>query len=276
MRNPIRRATLVAVLALLSATPSAYAVQNSGGASTSGASASSAAPAGDAGSADPIVVQPVALTSSQTKSVQRRVKVKPDGALGSRTRKAIKRYQTVQSLTPTGRPNVETLRAMKLKIADKLEAKLRAEAAGAPATVPVALVEPGTAAAKALAAARTAIGTPYRSGGTTLAGFDCSGLTLWAFGQAGVKLPRVSFDQYKVGVAVPKGEIQPGDLVFFDSNGPGASHVGIAATATTVISSTTRGVMEHTIASGYWAGHYVGARRVSDDVAVKASAATAR
>ncbi|MDO9353355.1 MAG: C40 family peptidase, partial [Solirubrobacteraceae bacterium] len=126
----------------------------------------------------------------------------------------------------------------------------------------------------ALAAARTAIGTPDKNAGTTLGGYDCSGLTQWAFGQAGVKIPRISFDQYKIGTDVPKDQIQPGDLVFFDSNGAGASHVGIAATPTTVISATTRGVMEHDISKGYWAGHYVGARRVADgDTAVKAAAA---
>ncbi|MDO9357234.1 MAG: peptidoglycan-binding domain-containing protein, partial [Solirubrobacteraceae bacterium] len=159
MRNPITRATLVAVLLVLSTAPSAFAAQNTGGASVGGSSASTGSQSGaakaqapadvsaDAAAADPIVVQPVKLTSSQTKSVQRRVKVKPDGALGSRTRKAIKKYQRVQALTLTGSPNVETLRAMKLKIADKLEAKLRAEASGetadgAAVNQPVALAAP--------------------------------------------------------------------------------------------------------------------------------------
>ena len=266
MRTFIRRATMVAGITLLSAAP-AYAATGGGTTATGGASSkkvqAAEAAATPAAAADPIVVKPVALTKSQTKSVQRRVRVKPDGALGSGTRRAIKRFQRVKTLTLTGAPNVETLRAMNLKIADKLEAKLRAEAAGTAVNQPVSLAAPTAAAGQALAAARTAIGTPYRSAGTTLAGFDCSGLTLWAFGQAGIKLPRTSFDQYGVGVAVPKDQIQPGDLVFFDSNGAGASHVGIAASATTMISATSHGVMEHTIATGYWAGHYVGARRVS-------------
>ena len=85
---------------------------------------------------------------------------------------------------------------------------------------------------------------------------------VWAFGQAGIDLPRTSFQQYRVGIAVPKAQILAGDLVFFDSAGAGASHVGVATSATKVISATSHGVMEHTIASGYWSRHYVGARRL--------------
>jgi cell wall-associated NlpC family hydrolase len=132
-----------------------------------------------------------------------------------------------------------------------------------------AVSAPGDYVAAVLAAAQQAIGTPYKSAGTTLAGFDCSGLTQWAFKQAGITLPRTSFDQYKQGESIPKDQIQVGDLVFFDSAGAGASHVGIATGPTKVISATTKGVMEHTIASGYWASHYVGARRIT--AAVKAS-----
>ncbi len=274
MRIHPRIATLVATLILsLSVAPSAFATDG-GGTSVSDESGKSApsASAATADGADPIVTQTVALTKTQTKSVQRRVKVKPDGALGGKTRKAIKSYQRVQSLTLTGAPNVETLRRMGLKVADKIEAKLRAaQAAGGDAVTTVPASAPAGTVAKILAAARQAIGTPYKSAGTTLAGFDCSGLSQWAFKQAGITLPRISFDQYKQGTAISKDAIEPGDLVFFNSAGAGASHVGIATSATQVISATTRGVMEHTIASGYWASHYVGARRVS--AAVKAALA---
>lgn len=274
MRNTTRFAPLlVALISMFSFVPAASAAE--GGTSVSGSSAKaksdptarSAQTPETTGSSDPIVTKTVALTRSQTKSVQRRVKVKPDGALGSRTRKAIKRYQRVESLTLTGAPNVETLRHMGLKIADKLEAKLRAQADGTVATQDVSA--PGGFVSALLDAAREAIGTPYRSAGTTLSGFDCSGFTQWAFKKAGVTLPRTSFDQYGEGESIAKDEIQAGDLVFFDSAGSGASHVGIATGPTKVISATTRGVMEHTIASGYWASHYVGARRIT--AAVKAA-----
>ena len=81
--------------------------------------------------------------------------------------------------------------------------------------------------------------------------------------QAGITLPRTSFQQYGVGVAVPKAQIEAGDLVFFDTAGAGASHVGVATSPTTAISATTHGVQEHRLDDGYWGGHFVGARRVT-------------
>jgi cell wall-associated NlpC family hydrolase len=223
----------------------------------------SAAPA--AGTTTAPAVSPtatVALTRAQTKRVQKRVHVRADGALGTRTRSAIKRYQSKKRLTRTGRPNLETIRAMKMPFVAAVEAKLSARSAAKPADASATTPAATGDVAAAIEAARSAIGTPYASGGTTTAGFDCSGLTMWAFAKAGIELPRTSFDQYGVGTAVEQSAIQPGDLVFFSTAGAGASHVGIATSATTVISATTRGVMEHQIADDYWGAAYVGARRV--------------
>lgn len=80
--------------------------------------------------------------------------------------------------------------------------------------------------------------------------------------QAGITVPRTSYSQFATGTSVPRGSIQAGDLVFFDTSGPGASDVGIATGATTVVSATTHGVMTHPLNSGYWGTHYVGARRI--------------
>lgn len=121
---------------------------------------------------------------------------------------------------------------------------------------------PSGGATRAVDAALEQEGTPYRSGGAQPGGFDCSGLTSWAFDRAGIDLPRTSFEQFEVGKAVARDDIQAGDLVFFDSAGPGASDVGIATSATRVVSATTHGVMEHATFDAYWGGHYVGARRV--------------
>lgn len=70
---------------------------------------------------------------------------------------------------------------------------------------------------RAVAAARSVIGTPYLWGGTTVNGFDCSGLTQWAWQQAGVDLPRTA-DQQAVGRAVSYAELQPGDLLIWDGH----------------------------------------------------------
>lgn len=67
------------------------------------------------------------------------------------------------------------------------------------------------------------LGTPYQWGGTTPSGFDCSGFTQYVFkNAAGVSLPRTTYDQINVGVAVSYNDLQPGDLVF-----PHTGHVGI-------------------------------------------------
>ena len=112
-------------------------------------------------------------------------------------------------------------------------------------------------------AARARIGDGYAYGGTAPGGFDCSGLTMYAFGKTGVALPHNSQAQAGMGRAVDRRDIRPGDLVFFSTAGPGASHVGIATGKTTVVSATSSGgVMEHSSTDAYWGGHYVGARRI--------------
>jgi peptidoglycan DL-endopeptidase CwlO len=112
-------------------------------------------------------------------------------------------------------------------------------------------------------AAATRIGRPYAMGASGPSAFDCSGLTSWAMRRAGIALPRTSFAQAGVGRSVSRSRIRRGDLVFFSTAGPGASHVGIAASRDTVISATSHGVMRHAISDAYWGSHYVAARRVA-------------
>lgn len=207
--------------------------------------------------------QQLFLSVTQTKSVQRRIHVRADGDWGSNTVDAMRRFQRRHGLAVLGFANVESLRAMGLRMADRFEAQLWADRAARRGRTPAAASALG---ASALRWARKALGAPYRAGGTTPAGFDCSGLVHWAFGHAGRELPRTSFAMYKRGWAITKGALRPGDLVFFDAAGAGASHVGIVVTRTTAISATTSsGFAIHDIAHGYWAGHYVGARRLARD-----------
>jgi cell wall-associated NlpC family hydrolase len=116
--------------------------------------------------------------------------------------------------------------------------------------------------AKAVTAALSKVGASYASGAAGPDAFDCSGLTMWALARAGIAAPHSSFAQYAMGSAVSRSDIRRGDLVFFDSFGAGASHVGLAISPTTAVSATSHGVMTHPIFDAYWGGHYVGARRV--------------
>ena len=106
------------------------------------------------------------------------------------------------------------------------------------------------------------LGDPYAWGATGPDAFDCSGLTAYVFARAGVALPHNSQGQATMGKAVDRDDIRAGDLVFFSTAGSGASHVGIATSATTVISATNSGVMKHSTEDAYWGASYVGARRI--------------
>ena len=71
------------------------------------------------------------------------------------------------------------------------------------------------------------IGVKYRYGGTSTAGFDCSGYVRHVFSQLGISLPRSSASMYATGTAVKKSDLAVGDLVFFNTSGRGISHVGV-------------------------------------------------
>lgn len=81
-------------------------------------------------------------------------------------------------------------------------------------------------ALRAVAAAETQLGTPYVWGGSSPGGFDCSGLVMWAYAQAGVSLPRTTYAQWGSGRHVSVADLQPGDLVFAWGLGHVTMYVG--------------------------------------------------
>jgi cell wall-associated NlpC family hydrolase len=109
-------------------------------------------------------------------------------------------------------------------------------------------------------------GIAYRNGGSEPSrGFDCSGLVQWVFAQHGTALPRETREQYATGGNVGENEIQPGDLVFFETVGAGPSHVGIALGGGEFVHApSSRGVVrvESYSTSEYWSERWLGARRV--------------
>jgi cell wall-associated NlpC family hydrolase len=181
-------------------------------------------------------------SAATTLAVQRALGISADGVFGRQTRRAVRAFQAAHGLEVDGVVGPQTLGAL-----------------GLSGTVaPVG----GGGAAGAVAAARTQMGKPYALGGVGPSSWDCSGLTQWAMAQVGIQLPRTSFQQASAGVHVDRAAVQAGDLVFFDANGPGASHVAIATGPTTAISATSHGVREHSTVGPYWGAHYYGARRV--------------
>jgi cell wall-associated NlpC family hydrolase len=133
---------------------------------------------------------------------------------------------------------------------------------GRPATVPT-----GNADGYALSGTALSLrGSPYRfGGGDPATGFDCSGFVRYVYEQHGVPMPREVREQFRVGKTVDRSRLEPGDLVFFSTVAPGASHVGIMIGGDQFVHAPSeRGVVRvETLTSQYWASRYVGAKRVS-------------
>ena len=112
--------------------------------------------------------------------------------------------------------------------------------------------------------AKRHIGTPYVWGGTSPAGFDCSGLVQYVFKQSGIQLPRTTGEQVQIGTYVSKANLQPGDLIFLQNTyRQGVSHVGIyIGDGQMIHASSSKGVVISKLSTSYYTEHYHSARRV--------------
>jgi len=121
----------------------------------------------------------------------------------------------------------------------------------------------------AVATAKSYIGTPYKYGGTTRAGIDCSALVYHSYKAAKINLPRTSEDQSKEGERISKSNLKVGDIVFFATGDKKReiNHAGIVSSAKGgeikfIHASTSLGVTESSLESDYYKKRYRKAKRV--------------
>ena len=117
-----------------------------------------------------------------------------------------------------------------------------------------------------VSAARHALdmrGKPYRAGGSTPRGFDCSGLVHYSYARVTMNLPRTTEGQWASSRAVPRKEIRPGDLLFFHQEGKRNSHVAIYVGSNRFVHAPSSGkqVTTASLTDRYWSQHFAGARR---------------
>ncbi len=111
-------------------------------------------------------------------------------------------------------------------------------------------------------------GTPYRYGGTTRSGIDCSALIYHSFASVGMKVPRTSEEQSKMGKKIPESKVEKGDVLFFATgkNKRKVSHTGLVTEVKSgevifIHSSTSLGVTEDKLSQTYWTKAYLFAKR---------------
>lgn len=193
-----------------------------------------------------------------------------DGIYGTETERAVSAFQRDNKISVTGIVTNVTWRA--LRKAKEKKGRVLPKVTFTPQTdiKPPNSFAPsgqafltGTQGLAIVTTAKSFMGVPYVFGGTTPAGFDCSGLVQYVFKMNGLDIPRLADEQYKLGRAVKPNQLTAGDLVFFTTYTSGVSHVGIyLGEGNFLHASSSKGVRIDSLSNEYWRPRFVGARKV--------------
>ena len=187
----------------------------------------------------------VARIQSQLASLGYDVSV--DGSFGPATASAVAAFQTASGLEADGLVGQGTYSAL----------------FGSDARMPEVSRGTTSISRRIVSDALQYVGVPYVFGGTNPNyGFDCSGFVQYVFAMSGIDIPRTADYQFEVGTPISKSELIPGDLVFFETYAPGASHVGIYIGDGNFVDATSGGVTVESLYSDYRLSCYYGARRI--------------
>lgn len=177
-------------------------------------------------------------------------KQEPTGFFGEITKNAVMDFQRHWNLVTDGLVTQSTWN--KLEEVSSVHLENAEPAASVPAFNVLNLV----------ADAGTYLGTPYVWGGTSGAGFDCSGFVQYIFRKNGVNLPRTVAEQWNATVSVSK--LKVGDIVYFETYKAGPSHNGIYIGNNQFIhSGSSTGVTISSLSNSYWSQRYLGAKRIN-------------
>ena len=140
--------------------------------------------------------------------------------------------------------------------------RLPEQQSGVPATSSSGVSKNLSRGETAVIVATRQVGVPYRYGGNSRQGFDCSGLVQFAWGQAGIRIPRTTSEQWQRMSRVRSGDLRKGDLLFFRIDGR-VSHVGMYMGGGRFVHapSTGRNVSVASLKSGFYRDSFVGATR---------------
>jgi cell wall-associated NlpC family hydrolase len=185
--------------------------------------------------------------------VQRALGLPADGVYGPQTYRAVRAFQARHGLEVDGVVGPRTLAALGIH---------PGSGSGGGGGGGGTSTGSSSRASSVVRIADSQIGKPYAWGAAGPSAYDCSGLVMWSFRQVGVSLPHSSHAMFGYGHSISRSSVRAGDLVFFNTAGPGASHVGIAINGSSFVSATSHGVRIQAISDSYWGSHYVGARRL--------------